>query len=134
MTRNRLYLFLFLALLAGYAYLGISYKNIHNPAYTPCLFKNATGIACPSCGATRSVLLLAHGSIQSAILLNPFGILIALIMLIVPFLLCYDVFFKKNILYNSYKKTEAILKFKWVAIPLIALAIANWGWNIYKGL
>jgi hypothetical protein len=46
----------------------------------------------------------------------------------------YDVILKKDTLYNSYKKAEAFIKIKWVAIILIILLLINWIWNIQKGL
>jgi hypothetical protein len=36
-----------------------------------CVFKELTGMPCPTCGATRSVVHLAHGEIISAIAMNP---------------------------------------------------------------
>lgn len=134
MTRNRLYLVLFLALLAGYSYLITSYFEFINNTHTLCIFKNATGIACPSCGTTRSVQQLLNGNIKQALLLNPIGVIIATIMVIVPLWLLYDVLLKKDTLHKSYNRTEIALKNKRVAIPLILLVLANWIWNIYKGL
>jgi len=135
MTRNRLYLFLFLGLIAGYSYvLWESYVRIFNHPFTPCIFKNITGIACPSCGVTRSVLILLHGGLKSAILMNPLGLVVATIMAITPFWLLYDVLLKKNTLYNSYLKTEKVLKIPLIAILLFLLIAANWAWNIHKGL
>ena len=37
----------------------------------PCLFNKLTGLPCPTCGATRSIMHLAHGSILSAMAMNP---------------------------------------------------------------
>jgi len=36
-----------------------------------CVFKGLTGIPCPTCGSTRSVVHLAHGDILTALALNP---------------------------------------------------------------
>jgi hypothetical protein len=36
-----------------------------------CVFKGLTGIPCPTCGSTRSVVHLAHGDILSALTMNP---------------------------------------------------------------
>jgi hypothetical protein len=135
MTRNRLYLLLAFGVLAGYGYvLWFSHQAMHSNTFTPCLFKNATGIACPACGSTRSVLLLSNGNISDAVQMNPIGLIMAIIMLIAPFWLLYDVILKKDTLYKSYKKGESIIKIKWVAITLIILILINWAWNIQKGL
>jgi hypothetical protein len=41
-------------------------------SYAPdCVFKGLTGIPCPTCGATRSVVHLSHGDILSAFTMNP---------------------------------------------------------------
>lgn len=135
MTRNRLYLLSGSGVLAGYIWLlAVSRQTLNKPSFTPCIIKNATGIACPSCGGTRSVLLLSQGHLTDALLLNPLGIIIALIMLIVPFWILYDIVLKKNTLYTNFQKTEAILRNKWVAAILIILLLINWAWNIQKGL
>src|SRR4051812_30914080 len=115
MTRNRLYLLLAFGVLAGYGWIvWFSFKRIHSHTFSPCLFKNATGIACPSCGSTRSVLLISQGDFTGALLLNPLGIIMAAIMLIAPFWLLYDVSLKKDTLYNSYQKAENTIRTKWV--------------------
>ena len=135
MTRTRLYLLLSLGLIAGYGWLAwASSQTVQHDGFTPCLFKNATGIACPSCGSTRSVLLLTKGNFTEAILLNPLGLVMAVLMTVFPFWLLYDIILKKDTLYNSYKKFENTLRIKWVAITLIILIILNWAWNIQKGL
>ncbi len=36
-----------------------------------CAFKGLTGLPCPSCGSTRSVVHLAHGDIYAAFAMNP---------------------------------------------------------------
>ncbi|HOC43426.1 MAG TPA: DUF2752 domain-containing protein [Thermoanaerobaculales bacterium] len=41
------------------------------PFLRPCLFRSITGVPCPSCGATRSVLALLDGDVPGALLLNP---------------------------------------------------------------
>lgn len=135
MIRNRLYLLLAFGVLAGYGWLAwASWQTTHHHDFTPCIFKSTTGIACPSCGSTRSVLLLSQGNITDAVLLNPLGLIMAAIMLIAPFWLLYDVILRKDTLYDSYKKAENIIKIKWVAIALIILILINWLWNIQKGL
>jgi len=66
--------------------------------------------------------------------MNPLGLVVATIMAITPFWLLYDVLLKKNTLYNSYLKTEKVLKIPLIAILLFLLIAANWAWNIHKGL
>jgi hypothetical protein len=135
MSRNRLYALLILACLSGFVYL---FYNLHywseNSNYGVCIIKNISGIPCPSCGTTRAVRLLMQGSFKKSLLINPFGIIVALIMITTPLWLLLDLLFKKETLYMWYKKTEQFVKIKGVAIPLILMVIFNWIWNIYKGL
>ncbi|RYJ42928.1 DUF2752 domain-containing protein [Flavobacterium beibuense] len=135
MTRNRLYLILVTVFTAGYFYTAWSILHIHqNNNLTFCPVKNITGIACPSCGSTRSIIEISKGNFYDALLLNPFGYIIAAGLLVLPLWLLYDILFKKDSLYKSYLRFEKTLRIKWVAIILILLTIANWGWNICKGL
>ena len=136
-SRNRLYALLMSACLMGYLWLFFSLTNksaFSSNGPTVCLFKKVTSIPCPSCGSTRSVLSLLHGEIEQAFLLNPIGIILFLILTISPIWIALDCLLKKDSLFNSYRKTEHILKQKLVAFPLIMLVLLNWIWNIYKGL
>lgn len=98
------------------------------------MIKNVTGYPCPSCGTTRAVRLLWKGNIIESLMMNPFGILVFLIMIIAPLLIAYDVLFKKATFYNLYNKIEITARTKWIAIILIILVLLNWIWNIKKGI
>lgn len=136
MGRNKLYVLLATACAAGYIWLMLTYHRAFSLALEPgvCLFKRVTGIPCPSCGSTRSVLSFLKGDITGALLLNPFGIIIVCFLLVIPFWLLYDVLSHQNTLFTFYNRTELFLKRKWIAIPAILLVLLNWIWNIFKGL
>lgn len=135
MNRNKLYLLLGALLFIGYAWLFWSIRQQQADSdFTPCIFKNVTGIACPSCGSTRSVLYLAKGNFAAALHTNPIGYILAFIMIVIPLWLFYDLLFKRDTLYRAYRKSETVIKIRWVAVLLAALIIANWIWNIRKGL
>jgi len=51
-----------------------------------CFFKTITGIPCPTCGATRSVVYLASGEISAAIIMNPLVALCVLAAVLIFFL------------------------------------------------
>lgn len=36
-----------------------------------CMFRGLAGIPCPTCGSTRSLVLLSHGNLLSALAMNP---------------------------------------------------------------
>jgi hypothetical protein len=136
LTRNKLYSFLLAACLAGYIWLYFSITSIglKFDSLEVCLIKNVTNIPCPSCGTTRSIILLMKGNFVEAFHLNPIGYIVSSIMLITPFWIIWDSFSKNNSLFRFYKKTEFQLNKPRYAIPLILLVLINWIWNIMKGL
>ncbi|QBZ97266.1 DUF2752 domain-containing protein [Flavobacterium sangjuense] len=134
MTRNKLYSLLLIACLAGFIYLFYNICTLQSQTFRVCIIKNVTGYACPSCGTTRAVTLLLDGKITESLLLNPFGIVVAIAMTIFPFWVLIDIILKKESFFRMYKKAETIIRKPWLASILILLALLNWIWNIYKHL
>lgn len=136
MSRNKLYTLLSTACAAGYIWLILTYHRTFSLALEPgvCLFKRVTGVPCPSCGSTRSVLSFLKGDFAGAILLNPFGVIILIILLVFPVWIIYDVLSRKSTLHHFYNRSELFLRRKWIAIPAILLVVLNWVWNIAKNL
>jgi len=134
MTRNKLYSLLLIACLAGFSYLFYHIHTLQSDTVRVCIIKNVTGYPCPSCGTTRAVALLLQGNIIESVLLNPFGIVVAVIMTLCPFWILTDIILKKETFYTWYKKTEATIRKPWLASILILLVLLNWIWNIYKNL
>ncbi|MGV3459220.1 MAG: DUF2752 domain-containing protein [Flavobacterium sp.] len=132
MTRNRLYLLLAGGIAAGYALLAFTHDNHDAP--TPCIFKHLTGIACPSCGSTRSVLAISQGNFTEALLTNPLGFIIAAVLIIGPIWLLTDAALKNDSLYRAFRTFEKTIRTRWLAATLILLIAANWAWNICKDL
>jgi hypothetical protein len=123
---------------AGFAWIGLHLffpDVLVTSSSTVCLFKNVTSLPCPSCGITRSVLLIFHGDFQEAPLLNPLGFVVALALITLPVWILYDILSGKTTLAHSILWTEKLIKSrKSVYIPLVALVLINWGWNILKNL
>lgn len=135
--KNKLYLLLTIACLAGYIWLFINYSRSAAPGSNEtgvCLIKEVTNIPCPSCGATRAVLTLLEGHFMESLFWNPLGVILLLILVISPLWLAFDLLSGRDTLYCFYNKMETILREKWVAIPAIGLVLGNWIWNIIKGL
>ncbi|MFN3968945.1 DUF2752 domain-containing protein [Flavobacterium sp.] len=135
MNRNKLYGILLLACFLGFIYLFLNHFY-NNGAYIDslCPIKNVTGYACPSCGTTRAVMLLLQGKITDSLLINPFGIIVAVIMTIFPVWVLTDIILKRDTFFTAYKKTEGLIRKPWLAIVLILLVLLNWIWNLYKNL
>jgi hypothetical protein len=134
MKKNKLYSVLLIASIVGFAYLFYKINYSESSHLSFCMIKNVTGYACPACGTTRAVQLFLQGNFAASFQMNPFGIIVAILMLIAPLWILFDVITKKDTFYFWYKKAEEIIRTKWIAIPLIILVLINWIWNIYKGL
>jgi hypothetical protein len=136
LNRNRLYLILFIACLAGYIWLlsaVLPLQSGNEAGQGVCIIKRVTGIPCPSCGSTRAVEALLHGDLFRSLWINPFGIIVGFIMVVSPFWIGADLWRNGDSLYRSYRLAETYLRKPWIAIPLIGLVLSNWIWNIAKG-
>jgi hypothetical protein len=136
MSRNKLYSLLAISCLAGYTWLGINYWGFKSADSTieMCIIKQATGIPCPSCGSTRSVEALLHGNVLEALKWNPLGFLLFVLLIILPIWIVFDVIGSKKSLHGFFKKSEKFLNKRLIAVIAVLLLLANWIWNIEKGL
>ncbi len=99
------------------------------------MFKNITGVPCPSCGITRSVLSLLQGDLYHAVMINPLGILAALLLIIVPLWMLTDAITSRVTLVRNFRRAEHMIRTqKIIYIPLLLLMAINWGWNIIKDI
>lgn len=137
MKRNikRFYAFSLLVFILGFSWVYLFLTNNEiNKNFVVCIFKQTTSLPCPSCGVTRSVISLAKGQIYNAILINPLGILVASLMLLLPLLFIFDIITKEKTLYKFFLKIERIKNKPKIIITLFLLILFNWIWNIAKGL
>lgn len=137
MTKNKLYLLILLACSLGYSwllFLKLTLVKKSGVDLTVCVFKRVTNLPCPSCGTTRAVSQIFQGEILNSLYLNPFGIVVAIIMTLFPIWIIWDFIQNKQSFYDFYIKIETIISKKEIAIPLIVFVILNWIWNIYKYL
>jgi hypothetical protein len=133
-SRNKLYVILITACIAGYIWIYYGLNSSNNGSFEGCFIKQLTNIPCPSCGSTRSIILMLKGDFFGAVRINPFGYIIALIMLLSPLWIALDIVTKRKTLFEFYRKIESFLRVPKFAIPLLLLVIFNWIWNITKGL
>ena len=137
MTKKNLYIFLAVLSLAGYAWLALNFGESSGQASpsTPCMFKEVTGLPCPSCGSTRALLLLARGRMYDSFMMNPFGLILAAGLVLIPLWLIGDICIRRDSFYRAYSAGERLLqKNRWLAFSTAAAVLVNWFWNISKGL
>jgi len=102
--------------------------QIGNPEIHTCVFKLVTGIPCPACGSTRSVLCILDGHFLEAFYCNPLGYVILPSLIVLPLWILKD----RKSFQQMYQQTEVLLRKRRIAIPAITLLILNWAWNFIK--
>lgn len=81
------------------------------------------------------MVALLHGNLAEAFLINPLGILLFVITVVVPAWLGLDFLTKKESLHRSYLHMEDIFRQNRLAtVASVALLLLNWFWSISKGL
>lgn len=123
-----------LSLLCAVGYVWVYWNLDPHHSLNVCVLKNTVDLPCPACGTTRSIEALLQGEWKTALWLNPLGPLAVLGLLVLPLWLAHDAITRQNSLYDGYVKgTKLLQQWQW-ALPLGALLVLNWAWNIWKGL
>ncbi len=118
---------------AGYGWLVYQHQlSSRGKTFGVCVFKHATTLPCPSCGTTRSVLAIFSGDFNTAFMMNPFGFIMAIVMIAGPLWIMFDLILRRSTLWEIYFKMETVVRRRPVALILILLVAVNWIWNIYK--
>ena len=86
-----------------------------------CVFKAFTGIPCPTCGATRSMVHLAHGNLAASVVMNP---AIPLLMIAALLMFAHDVasLFSGSRISLALTPREATL----IRAGAVVVLLANW--------
>lgn len=95
-----------------------------------CVFKSLTGVPCPGCGTIRSLQLLLKGDVVQSVMVNPLGVILSCVALLSFVWLICDAVRNTDSLYRFFHKP-------WPAATIVVAAlftVANWVWNILKGL
>ncbi len=136
MERNKLYKLIFVLYLLGLFWI-ISNLFVDNKLgfiETTCVFKLVMDIPCPSCGTTRSIMTIIEGNFINALYINPFGLLMIIIMVTIPIWLIIDIIKSTSSFLIFYNNIEKFFQRKEIAFISVILVIINWIWNISKGL
>ena len=95
-----------------------------------CPFKTITAIPCPGCGGIRATQFLLKGEILDALYTNPLSCLFCLLCATLPLWSFYDC-------YNGKQTLKTCLTTPWsykAIVVTVIILLANWIWNIVKGL
>jgi Protein of unknown function (DUF2752) len=120
--------------MAGYVWFFWNYYQMtsSDSGISVCLFKNITGLPCPSCGTTRALIYIMKGQFFDAFNINPLGFIIAFLLIVIPIWVIADVISRRNSFHSFYLKSELFLHKKWVALPAIILILFIWILNIKR--
>ncbi|MFM9056424.1 MAG: DUF2752 domain-containing protein [Bacteroidota bacterium] len=103
-------------------------------SFSPCPFHLLTGLPCPSCGPTRAILGLFEAAGADSIRINPLGLVCVGGLAAGLLLTLIERTTRKPIMQPLADRCILFIQHKSVAAPLILLVLANWFWNISKGL
>jgi hypothetical protein len=90
-----------------------------------CQFLQWTGLPCPSCGMTTSFAWFVRGNIVASLYVQPMGTLLAMLCGCCVWIGLYVAVTGRPV----YRLLELVPQSYWL-IPLLAVAIAAWGWKI----
>ncbi|MBP3191341.1 DUF2752 domain-containing protein [Natronogracilivirga saccharolytica] len=134
---NPIYALILALALTSYAFIAWLFFRAESAGISAqiCPVNRLTGFPCPSCGTSRSIVLLLNGDVAGSLLINPLGVIAAGLLIVLPAWTLSDLIRKKETLLSYYQRAEAYIgKQFWLASVLIILVLANWFWNIQKGL
>lgn len=135
MSMSRRAFYRLTAVLSALGYAWAVWSCLHPGGGSPCLFRGLTGLPCPACGAGRSLrALLLQGDAVQAFLINPLGIVLAVLMTVVPVWLLLDAVRGRNTLYAFFNRVDQTLRRRAAFIAFAGLVLANWCWNLFKGI
>ncbi len=128
MTRRRLYFLALFLGLAGQIWIAYSYKKLERreEAFNTCIFKQVTGIPCPSCGSIHSIVSILHGDLKKAFAENPLGFAGILIVAVIPYWILADLILGRESFYRFYLRINAFLKRKVVLFGLLFIVLLIW--------
>jgi hypothetical protein len=133
-SRKRFYGVLMLMLAASYAWIG--YNGIVRAqgadGVSICIVRTVTGVPCPGCGTTRSVIHVLHGEVLDAVKSNPLGLLAVAALSVLPFWIAVDLARGRASLMQAYDVLNHQLARCAVLVVIVLLVLCVWTWNIYN--
>ena len=133
-SRTRFYGVLLVMLAASYAW--IAYNSVvraqQAEGISICIVRNVTGVPCPGCGTTRSVVHVLHGEILDAVTTNPLGLLAAGALALLPLWIGADLVRGRASLMHAYAVLNQQLARRAVLVVVVVLVLCLWTWNIYN--
>ncbi|RYZ46616.1 MAG: DUF2752 domain-containing protein, partial [Sphingobacteriales bacterium] len=120
-------------LLLGWLWLYWSFGAAVSPGGSLCLFRNLTGLPCPSCGTTRSAASIFKGEFLVAASQNPLGFIVSSGLLVLPVWITADLISGRATLFQTATRWQQKLQTsKWILAAFLLIIAIIWIWNLYK--
>ncbi|MDO4771323.1 DUF2752 domain-containing protein [Porphyromonas sp.] len=131
MTPRRFYTAVVLLFGGAYAWLAFVASTSASDVIF-CLFRRLSGMPCPACGATRSVVALCYGEWLYALRLNPLGFFYTIALVSVPLWLLHDTIRRRPSMYTMYRRLDRLMSHKSVLWGIAAFILLNWLWVLFN--
>ncbi len=94
-----------------------------------CAFKTITGLPCPTCGVTRTVIALSRGDLDRALFMNPLAAIACGAALL------YLVYAAAVLAFRlpRFRPTVSVAGARWWRVATVAVLAINWLWLIATG-
>lgn len=135
MSKSGLYRLVGITCVVVYGWVGYNMWLLANrgvPASEVCLLKSATGIPCPFCGTTRSVMCVAKAEFLEAVLLNPLGLLVAGMVVIAPVWIFIDYLRGKESFYVLFNACVKRLQYRGILLMIAMVLVMLWFYQLLR--
>jgi hypothetical protein len=98
----------------------------------PCGFKQRTGLPCPTCGMTTSVLAFSQGRIFESFYIQPAAGLLCCVLVVIAFLALFTAVF--GVYFRFIKRFFAEVKIRHLIVALLIIIAAGWAVTLARAL
>jgi hypothetical protein len=111
-SRPKFYTYFIVFLGACWTWIALNLWSIFDTSthWNVCIFKNTTGLNCPSCGLTTGVIYFLKGELYAAHQAHILSLPALLVLISLSLIWCIDIIGQKRNLLNYYSKFERLLK------------------------
>ena len=100
--------------------------------FGPCGMKQRTGLPCPTCGMTTSVLAFARGDVLTAFYVQPAAAFICSLLFVITFFAFLTSVF--GVYFNAFDRVFAEIGVKRVIVGLLIVVAAGWAVTFARAL